>query len=240
MEELMRLLIAFCIPVLALLFQNCSEMQFTKNPAILSAPVDDQLVVEEPGGPGGSSEEGDPEGPSDPGDPGDPGDIVDNPPEEPTDPGDEGDPPGGGGGDSHSSCGDFDIARVLLNVNRVEIKPSNLTLAVAASSVFNVLDLDTTGFRFGPLTETVKARQIRVVLNDFGNKIITTADSEVGLKTPSAQNSGLKLLLSSNLTLEAGKSYVLKADSDLQILKFGNKCMLHPVIKITSVEEALD
>ncbi|MGI9531089.1 DUF4382 domain-containing protein [Lutimonas sp.] len=77
-------------------------------------------------------------------------------------------------------------------------------------------------------------QQIRLVLGDNNTLLIEGEEGPVNLDTPSAQQSGLKLKL--NTELEAGYSYTFILDWDVQksIVKAGNsgKYNLKPVIRV--------
>ena len=74
--------------------------------------------------------------------------------------------------------------------------------------------------------------QIRLVLGDE-NTVVVDGDS-LKLKTPSGQQSGLKLKVNENL--EAGLSYYLKLDFEAarSIIKANEKYLLKPVIRVIS------
>jgi hypothetical protein len=74
--------------------------------------------------------------------------------------------------------------------------------------------------------------QIRLVLGDE-NTVVIDGDS-LKLKTPSGQQSGLKLKVNENL--EAGLSYYLKLDFEAarSIIKANEKYLLKPVIRVIS------
>jgi hypothetical protein len=247
---------------LVLFFQNCSEMTFSKSPTGGSEKaVDDQLEVPQPGDENISNEtppddtdtDTDTDDPSDPGDT--PGDTPMTPtptpvppggpkgPKTPEDPGDTPttDAPVDDG--SSGTCRSIDIEKVLVNVNHVELQPSGTVISVPADTVIDLMQLESTGFTFGPVTglTSVATHQVRLVLNDFGNTIIGTGDEQVPLKTPSAQNSGLKLLLPQDIILEPGKSYLLQVafDPSTKIVRAGKKCILKPVLRVTQIQEAL-
>jgi len=81
-------------------------------------------------------------------------------------------------------------------------------------------------------------KQIRLILGDDGNTIVVEGDDELPgeplpLSTPSAQQSGLKLNIDTEL--EAGFSYTFILDWDVQksIVKTGSdKYILKPVIRV--------
>ncbi|HEX4923430.1 MAG TPA: DUF4382 domain-containing protein [Bdellovibrionales bacterium] len=136
-------------------------------------------------------------------------------------------------------CPQVTADRILINVNRIELLPAGITVAVPADTVVDLLTLDTEGFIFGPLPSGGDVQQIRLVLNDFGNKIITPTPSEIPLRTPSAGNTGIVLDLAAAVPLEAGKSYLIQAnDPSTAIVRSGVMCVLRPDIQITNIQEA--
>ena len=76
--------------------------------------------------------------------------------------------------------------------------------------------------------------QIRLLLGDGNALVLEGSEEEIALDTPSAQQSGLKLLIDTEL--EAGYSYTFILDWDVQesIVKAGNsgKYNLNPVIRV--------
>jgi hypothetical protein len=147
---------------------------------------------------------------------------------------------GGGGGEEDDSqqvaafCASIRISQVLVSVNHLELNSSQALVTPGLGS-YNLMSLST-GFVVQTNT-TTDANQLRLVLNDTGNKLVDQSGAEFSLKTPSQQNSGLKLILPGNVTLAAGTSYRIKADfdPDRSIVHAGSKCLLKPVIRVTSI-----
>ena len=101
--------------------------------------------------------------------------------------------------------------------------------------IYNLLDL-TVG-RETVITSseypTGKITQVRLILGDK-NSVIVDSDS-IPLETPSAQQSGLKLLLNHELTSGITYAILLDFDAAKSIVKTGNgKHILKPVIKVVS------
>lgn len=87
------------------------------------------------------------------------------------------------------------------------------------------------------IPELVTVTQIRLVLDDQGNHIIKSDGSRCDLKTPSAQKTGVKLLIHKGVTVEKGYSYSVVADFDAKksvVLTGNGGCLLKPVIKLKS------
>lgn len=139
-------------------------------------------------------------------------------------------------------CSPVDMAKLLVNVNRIELAPAGVTVPVPADTVVDLLLLDSEGFKFGPLPANASTRYVRLVLNDFGNKIITPGNTEVKLTTPSPMNTSVLLDLGSEVPLEAGKSYLIQAtfDADSPIIRKDGSCTLQLRITVTAIQEALD
>jgi hypothetical protein len=92
-----------------------------------------------------------------------------------------------------------------------------------------------------PLPNGLTIHQIRMVLGD-GNNLIKNDGSVCSLATPSAQQSGVKLLFTPSLTIEAGYSYsvALDFDVDSSIVFQGNGgCLLKPVIKVKTAQRTV-
>lgn len=136
-----------------------------------------------------------------------------------------------------------DYQAVWINIQKVMVNSSSDTSANAGGWVevpmlrpglYNLLD-----FRNGADTVLAGASlpagnisQIRLVLGD-SNSVVLNDGTVVPLKTPSAQESGLKLKINASLT--AGIPYALELDFDAarSIVKAGNsgKYILKPVIR---------
>jgi len=128
--------------------------------------------------------------------------------------------------------GAFDA--VILNIKNVVIVTSagQTTLNVAGGPI------DILHFRMGKDTllasQDIPAgtlQQIRLVLNDTGNKVVIGSTS-YDLTTPSGQTSGVKLNVHD--TLKAGIGYTLKLDFDAArsvVLTGNGKYILKPVIR---------
>lgn len=87
----------------------------------------------------------------------------------------------------------------------------------------------------------VTIREIRMILNEDGHHVLKTNGDMCGMKTPSAQKSGLKLKLSAPVTIDAGYSYVFAVDFDAEksVVQRGNDtCLLKPVLHIKVAERA--
>jgi hypothetical protein len=109
---------------------------------------------------------------------------------------------------------------------------------VGEGKIYNLLDL-TGGVNVllaDNLVPPGKLGQIRLLLGD--DNTVKIGVETYDLKTPSAQQSGLKLKV--NQTLEEGKSYEFLLDFDVKqsVVKAGNSGIynLHPVIRVSTKE----
>src|SRR6185369_8514400 len=81
--------------------------------------------------------------------------------------------------------------------------------------------------------QTLESREIRLILMSSGNKFIREDGSVCELKTPSAQQSGLKIKLPNTFTIESGLRYSVHLVFDIEksVVEQGNGgCLLKPVI----------
>jgi hypothetical protein len=76
-------------------------------------------------------------------------------------------------------------------------------------------------------------KHIFLMLNSEGNKVLTSNEQVLALKTPSAQSAGLKIHLLGKVSIEADKHYLLKLDinPEEQIVSNPEKCIFKPVVK---------
>jgi len=83
---------------------------------------------------------------------------------------------------------------------------------------------------------------IRLVLKTDNNHGIKNNGSRCEMKTPSAQQSGIKIHLAQPFTIEQGQSYSMMMDFDAEksVVVRGKKggCLLKPVLKLLSVVKA--
>ncbi len=83
----------------------------------------------------------------------------------------------------------------------------------------------------------LKVSKIRVVLDDEGHYGLKADGTTCSMKTPSAQQTGIKIVLSEPVTFENGYSYSLVIDFDAErsVVQQGNGgCLLKPVLKLPS------
>lgn len=84
----------------------------------------------------------------------------------------------------------------------------------------------------------LQVQQIRLILKDSGHYIVKGDDSVCELKTPSAQHTGVKIILTNKVQFEAGHQYNVTLDFDANksvVLQGNGGCLLKPVLKLISV-----
>ena len=85
------------------------------------------------------------------------------------------------------------------------------------------------------LPEGVQITQIRLILNGQNNHSLFMDDRRCEMQTPSGQQSGVKIMLKTPITIENGFQYSMVVDFDAEksVVVRGNKtCLLKPVIKL--------
>jgi hypothetical protein len=87
------------------------------------------------------------------------------------------------------------------------------------------------------MPDQVSVKQIRLVLNGDQNHLVKDNGDTCDLQTPSAQKSGIKILLSQPIVFQSGYSYSMVVDFDVHhsiVLKGNGGCLLKPVLKLKS------
>ncbi len=127
--------------------------------------------------------------------------------------------------------------RVIVSVNSVSIKGagdstiSGIAFNQEVELTSNVVALPNITLSEG---QSLESKEIRLVLNETGNKFIREDGSVCELKTPSSQQSGLKLKLPESFTILPGLRYSVHLSFDVEksIVEQGNGgCLLKPVIR---------
>lgn len=132
-------------------------------------------------------------------------------------------------------CNADEIKDIRVNVLRAEINGVEVTTLKGVRSLMQMSQ----GFNI-IATQTTTAHQLRLVLAGENNQIVDITNDIFSLKTPSAQQSGLKINLGSGgFTFEANKAYKIQfeLDPDFQVVRAGKKCLLKPVLRATSITE---
>ncbi|MFV7235240.1 DUF4382 domain-containing protein [Flavobacterium sp. ZB4R12] len=111
---------------------------------------------------------------------------------------------------------------------------------VGEGKIYNLLELTggVNALLADNLVPSGNLGQIRLLLGDENTVVLKDGTEEIPLRTPSAQQSGLKLKV--NQTLEAGKTYEFLLDFDVEhsVVKAGGSgnYNLHPVIRVSTKE----
>lgn len=90
--------------------------------------------------------------------------------------------------------------------------------------------------------EGLKIQQIRLILKQDGHYAIKADDSVCALQTPSAQRTGVKIILTNKISFDAGHEYNVLVDFDALksvVIKGNGDCLLKPVLKLKSVTKAV-
>ncbi|XGC82375.1 DUF4382 domain-containing protein [Bdellovibrio bacteriovorus] len=85
--------------------------------------------------------------------------------------------------------------------------------------------------------EGIQIQQIRLVLKSEGHYAVKTNDEVCELKTPSAQKTGVKIILTNKIAFEAGHQYNILVDFDAHksvVVQGNGGCLLKPVLKLKS------
>lgn len=138
-----------------------------------------------------------------------------------------------------------DLKKVVVKVKHAELRASGggkeARLIVAENmGEVNLLDLQngvTLPMADLAIPADVSITQIRLVLEREGNYIIKSDDSRCDLSTPSAPQTGVKLIVHQGITIEQGYSYSIVADFDAKksiVLQGNAGCLLKPVLKLKS------
>lgn len=83
----------------------------------------------------------------------------------------------------------------------------------------------------------LQIQQIRLVLKEEGHYAVKSDDSICELKTPSAQKTGVKIILTNKFEFEAGHQYDIVVDFDALksvVIQGNGGCLLKPVLKLKS------
>lgn len=90
--------------------------------------------------------------------------------------------------------------------------------------------------------EGIKIQQIRLILKQNGHYAVKSDESICALQTPSAQRTGVKIILTNKIAFEAGHEYNVLVDFDALksvVIKGNGDCLLKPVLKLKSVTKAV-
>lgn len=139
------------------------------------------------------------------------------------------------------------LSHVIVNVDHIELllekdgKQGRLVLAqdLGPLDLLKLRDGVHLPIRDLDLKENVVVKQFRLILKDEGNWIQRLADDSIcQLKTPSQQQTGLKLIMpNGGVQVEKDQIYSLIVDFDVDhsIVDNKNNCLLRPVLKVKSL-----
>ncbi len=137
-----------------------------------------------------------------------------------------------------------DVAKVNVNIDHLELLLERGGKQARIKIAENIGEINLLDFRNGVLLgvsdiaipEDVSVKQIRIILKESGHEVIHTDNSVCPLKTPSAQKSGVKILLKNPIIFENNKSYAMVVDFDAEksVVQNANGCLLKPVLKLIS------
>ncbi len=127
--------------------------------------------------------------------------------------------------------------KVVVSLDRVSMRDDNGDSVSAVGSGQQV-DLTSQAVALPNLSlsgdQSLATREVRLILMDTGNEYTRSDSSVCELKTPSAQQSGLKIKLPDTFSFQPGLYYSihLSFDVDKSVVDLGNGgCLLKPVIK---------
>lgn len=138
-----------------------------------------------------------------------------------------------------------DVAQVNVDIDHIELwldkdeKPVRLIIGQ------NMGRIDLLKLREGVLMSIqelmipigVTVRKIRMVLKPEGHFLVKNNENTCYMKTPSAQQTGIKIILKNPVTIEPGHSYSMVIDFDANksiVLQPKGGCLLKPVLKLKS------
>jgi hypothetical protein len=135
---------------------------------------------------------------------------------------------------SIGTCGKINISDILLKVSSVGVAndlKSNLSFEVI--DIDKYISLDKLTLKIKALKNISNLKEIFILLDSSGNKILSTENVTMSLVTPSAQESGLKIKLIEPISIQANSSYNLDLviNQNDQIIANKTKCIFKPVIQ---------
>lgn len=134
---------------------------------------------------------------------------------------------------SIGQCGDVVISDILLKISSISSncdKPDQKSFEIIDSD--KSISLDKLTLKVKAL-KSEKVREIMLILSSSGNKVLSADNIAMDLKAPSAQQSGLKVKLSEEFSVEAGQIYSLElsVNPSEQIVTNKNKCIFKPIVR---------
>lgn len=137
------------------------------------------------------------------------------------------------------------LKSVFVNIDHMEVllagkgKSGRLILSKDLGMV-DLLTLQngvTMGLQDVVAPQGISIQQIRLVLKNEGHYAVKADDSICQLKTPSAEKTGVKIILTNKVEFEAGHEYSIVVDFDALksvVIQGNGDCLLKPVLKLKS------
>lgn len=136
-----------------------------------------------------------------------------------------------------------DLTAVMVRIKHAELRVSGggrEARVIVAENLgpINLLDLQngvTLPMADLELSAGITISQVRLVLEETGNYILNSAEERCDLQTPSAQKTGVKILIHQGMAIDSGYNYSMVVDFDAKksIVRTGNGgCILKPVLKL--------
>jgi hypothetical protein len=149
-----------------------------------------------------------------------------------------------------------EVQQVHVNIDHIEIMIDGAGKSARVKIGDQLGDIDLLTLKNGVLLPiqdilvpgTLAAHGLRLILKDIGNYIIMNDGSRCDLDTPSAQQSGVKVIMQNHVTFDPAYSYSMVIDFDASksiVIKGNGGCSLKPVLKLpyftrVAVEQAND
>ncbi|MFS4457577.1 DUF4382 domain-containing protein [Bdellovibrio sp. HCB2-146] len=138
-----------------------------------------------------------------------------------------------------------DLKSVIVNIDHMEVVVAGRGKAGRLILSKNLGAVDLLTLQNGvtlPLQDVIapdglQIQQIRLVLKQDGHYAVKGDDSTCELKTPSAQKTGVKIILTNKVQFEAGHQYDIVVDFDALksvVIQGNGGCLLKPVLKLKS------
>ncbi len=136
--------------------------------------------------------------------------------------------------DAVGSCKKIDVSQVNLAIDHISLPGGMIVLAAEGD---NLVISDTKKTIKMKALADASLSQIRLVLKDEGNFLASSENLKYDLKTPSAQQSGIKVHLDQVVDVKKDSMYELTVEVNLSVQIVGNKskCLFKPVIKSASL-----
>ncbi len=134
---------------------------------------------------------------------------------------------------ANAACAGLEISDILLHVASISLNSANpKEVALEIIDKNKSISLDKLNLKI-KAHKNENAHEIFLLLSPDGNKVLSAQNVAMDLKTPSAQNSGLKIKLAQDVQIEDGQMYNLELviNPSEQIVNNNNKCIFKPVVQ---------